>query len=365
MTKTEYQAIRSQLSFKHRYVLILIFLFADGGLFALGLWLLVRGHFWAYLSSQFVFAIVSFHSFAILHECGHGTASWLPWLNTLTGHYCSLFCFMPYFPWKYIHTEHHTWTGNLNRDPTLKAVRDYREDQRFKNGILCLAWRSWVPLLALMQHLVLWSYPLMLLQMGRLRGWRLVSSVFSILLLPFTYATLYWLWPHLFNVANFALAFVIYLVFVELINFPHHLGTEVYRTTEKGQKLVLWEQTDVTRSCYYPVIMSELLLLNFNFHIEHHLFPTLPWFQLRRARTLVRQALGDEYQECVGISWNLENRSKDAREVFLKDNRIAGKNLERESCPAEPSRRERFFEPCPHRSLGRGSDRTNPFGTDS
>jgi fatty acid desaturase len=235
---------------------------------------------------------------------------------------------MPYFPWKYIHTEHHTWTGNLDRDPTLKAIRDYREDRHLKNGLVSLAWRTWVPLLAFLQHLVLWSYPLMLLKVGRLRGWRLARSLFSILLLPFAYGMLHWLWPQLFNLANFALSFVIYLVFVELINFPHHLGTEVFRATENGQKLVLWEQTRVTRSCYYPIIISELLLLNFNFHIEHHLFPTLPWFQLRRARALVRRALGNEYQECMGISWNLENRQKDPREVFLKDNNSASRHRE-------------------------------------
>jgi fatty acid desaturase len=191
-----------------------------------------------------------------------------------------------------------------------------------------MAWRTWVPLLALMQHLVFWSYPLMLMKLGRLRGWRLACSIFSILLLPFTYGLLHWFWPQLFNLANFALAFVIYLIFAELINFPHHLGTEVYRTTEKGQKLVLWEQNHVTRSCYYPVLVSELLLLNFNFHIEHHLFPALPWFQLRRARALVRQSLGNEYQECVGISWNLQNRRRDAREVFLKDTRGGAQHSE-------------------------------------
>jgi fatty acid desaturase len=270
-------------------------LIVDAGLFALGLWLLSSGNFLAYISSQFLFALISFHSVAILHEYRHGTASSSHWLNTITGHYCSPFCFMPCFPWKYLHTEPHTWAGNLNRDPTLKAIRDYREDQHFKNTLLRLAWRTWVPLLAFMQHLVLWNYPLMLRQMGRLRGRRLAYSTFSVLLLPLTYGMLYFLWPHVFNLRNFGLAFVIYLVFVELINFPHHLGTEVYRTTEKGKKLSLWEQTPVTRSCYYPVVLSELLLLNFNFHIEHHLFPTLPWFQLRRARTLVRKALGSEY----------------------------------------------------------------------
>ena len=250
MTRNEYQAIRARLSFQQRYVFIGIFLLADASLFALGLYLLASSNPFAYIGSQFLFAVIAFHNFAIVHECGHGTAASSTWLNTITGHYCSLYCFMPYFPWKYIHTEHHTWTGNLDRDPTLKAIRDYRKDQRLKNGLLCLAWRTWVPLLAFMQHLVLWSYPLMLFQLGRLRGKRLVSSLASILLLPLTYVSLYCLWPQLFNIPNFALAFVIYLILVELINFPHHLGTEIHRTTKKGKRLLLWEQTRI-----HPILL--------------------------------------------------------------------------------------------------------------
>jgi fatty acid desaturase len=319
MTKAEYLQIRDSLSFQRRFVATAGFLAVDLLLLALGLWLATRGGTAGYVLSQFLFAVLFFHHFAILHECGHETASARSWLNTLTGHYASLFCFMPYYPWKYIHSEHHAWAGNVERDPTLKAVRDYRPSNRLTNGAVRLAWRTWVPLLAFIQHLVLWSYPLMLLKMGQLRGRRLLRCVASVLLLPVAYAGLHLCVPEYFNLANFGWSFVIYLVLVELINFPHHLGTEVFHTTSEGRKLPLWEQARVTRSCYYPPVVSELLLLNFNFHIEHHLFPNLPWHELRKARRLLRQALGSSYQECVGISWNVENRKKDIREVFLID----------------------------------------------
>jgi fatty acid desaturase len=252
----------------------------------------------------------------MLHECGHENSSRYSFLNTLTGHYASLFCFMPYFPWKYIHTEHHAWTGNVERDPTLAAIRNYRADQRFKNGLIHLAWRTWVPLLAFIQHLVLWNYPLALLRLGRLRGGRLVRGLLSVLLLPSVYFTLYCYWPDLFCLGSFWPALLLYLVLVELINLPHHVGLFHPPGSEAG-KLPLWEHGRVTRSCYYPTGVSELLLLNFNFHVEHHLFPTLPWFRLRQARCLVREALGDEYQESVGIAWTLENRRKDALQVFF------------------------------------------------
>ena len=327
MTKHDYQTIRAALSFHRSYAMTALVMLLDAGLFFLALKLIDAGGL-GYAIAQILLVLIFFHNFALLHECGHENSSRFTWLNTLTGHYASLFCAMPYFPWKYIHTEHHTWAGNLHRDPTLKAVRDYRETDRLKNATVGLAWRTWVPLLAFFQHLVFWSYPLMLLKMGRLPGRRLLACVVSVLLLPTVYVSLYLSLPHLFNLVNFGPAVLIYLVLVELVNLPHHMGTEIYGATATAGKLPVWQQTHVTRSCYYPKVMSELLLLNFNFHIEHHLFPNLPWHQLRRARHLVRSSLGDGYQECVGISWNLENRRKDVREVLLKDARGNGQHDE-------------------------------------
>jgi len=140
-----------------------------------------------------------------------------------------------------------------------------------------------------------------------------------VLLLAVAYPTFYWLWPQVFNLRVFGPSLLIYLVVVELINFPHHIGTGLFALTEQGQKLPLWLQAKVTRSCYYPAIFSDWLLMNFNFHIEHHLFPDLPWYDLRKAQAITKEALGDEYRESHGIDWNVENRVKPMEEVFLTD----------------------------------------------
>ncbi len=60
-----------------------------------------------------------------------------------------------------------------------------------------------------------------------------------------------------------------YLVEVELINFPHHLDTYLFDSSSHREKLPLWEQSKVTRSCYYPRFLAETLLLNFNFPDRH------------------------------------------------------------------------------------------------
>ena len=79
------------------------------------------------------------------------------------------------------------------------------------------------------------------------------------------WATLSRLWP----------SFVIYLVGVELVIFPHHLDMPTVDPQSDKQRLYVWEQQATTRSCRYPGILSELLVLNFNLHTEHHLFPAV------------------------------------------------------------------------------------------
>ena len=46
-------------------------------------------------------------------------------------------------------------------------------------------------------------------------------------------------------------------------------------------------QEEASRSCAYPKLISRNLLLNFNYHSEHHLFPDLPWYYLEEAHQML------------------------------------------------------------------------------
>lgn len=326
LTKDGYRQLRTQLEFHQRFLPNAVVLLVDLGLLcaafqmaAASTQLSAVAGWTVYLLAQLLLVIVFFHGFALLHECGHGSCSKNETVNAIVGHITSLFCFMPYYPWKYIHAEHHTWAGNVHRDPTLRLVRDYENSQKVKNWVIRVAWRTWVPLLALFQHVVFWTYPWMLYREGRLHGKRLWRSVASIAFLGGSYAALAVWGPSWLQWQYFWPALLIYLMVVELINFPHHMGTKLFSNSDHDSKLPLWKHNEVTRSCYYPPGIADLLLLNFNFHTEHHLFPDLPWFRLGEARVLTKQTLGEDYCETIGINWNIENRSKDVTQVFLTD----------------------------------------------
>ncbi len=299
---SEYAAMKRKLSFRPSTPVTLAVLGTSLALFGVALWLVRRPGVPCYLLSQALFAVSFFQGFGLLHECGHGNASSRSAVNVVVGHLASLLCFLPFFPWKYIHQEHHVWTGHLTRDPTMDAVRRWRESRRVP-ALVRLAWRSWIPLAAVVQHVVFWAYPLKLVRSGRADRRQTVRCAFSVLFLTGGYIGLHVAWPGLFRFANFGLALLVYLVAVEMVNLPHHLGTP---TTE--ERLPPWEQWRASRSCLYPRGVSEFLVLNFNFHVEHHLFPSLPWFRLRQAQRLVAPALPGRYQQEIGISWNLRNR---------------------------------------------------------
>jgi omega-6 fatty acid desaturase (delta-12 desaturase) len=307
----EYLSLKRALATRPRTLMSVGVLVVMATLAALGLWLVERS--WPeFLLSQVLFAIVFFQGFGLLHECGHSTASPRPAINAVIGHVASLFCFLPFYPWRFIHQAHHQWTGHLDKDPTLAAVRRWRRDGRVP-PLVRGAWRSWIPLAALVQHVVFWSYPLRLFRTPGTQRRTLVRCALSVLFLGAAYAAFFWLGP--VPPRHLVLAVLLYLVATEAVNIPHHMGTPLGET-----RLSPWEQWRSTRSCRYPAVLSELLVLNFNFHTEHHTFPFLPWYRLRAARTQLRAALGAHYREEVGVRWNLRHRTRSLEAlVFSED----------------------------------------------
>lgn len=260
MTITSYKALKKQLDFEPSLFVTLTMLAID----ILLLWFavsLVRTH---YLISQFIFAATFFRGFTLLHEAGHNNTSKSKWLNVVIGHIASLYCFIPFFQWQALHREHHYWTGNVEKDPTLAGLRNYKP-----NWFISFCWKWRIPVFFLHQLTLFWKY-----ERGNRFSVSFLTAIYLILL------------PSLIFILP---AFLLYAIWSEVINLPHHIGTE--RVTDR---LYPWEQHRATRSCYYPPWM-DIFTVNFNFHTEHHLFPALPWFRLRELRELIKDEEG--YQQ--------------------------------------------------------------------
>lgn len=308
--KTLYDQARAQLDFAPNRLLVAATLCWTTSLLGACVYLLSQPSRLCYWGAQLLLPVVFFEAFAILHDCGHGSCVRSRLGNTLIGHCMSVLCFMPYFPWKYIHTEHHVWAGDAEHDPSAALAQRARNTGKLP-AVLLFAWRSWLPLAAVGQHLVFWSYPIVAARRGQLPPKRLVRTIVSVALLASAYVSLHLFAPRIVNLHNFGPGIVLYLAMVEFVNLPHHAGL-----TSFHERLPLWRQHLPTRSCSYPPVISEVLVLNFNFHIEHHWFPALPWYRLRQARRLLKPALGDAYCEAKSLQWIMQQRRRSLTEVI-------------------------------------------------
>jgi omega-6 fatty acid desaturase (delta-12 desaturase) len=312
LSKAEYIRIRDQLSFRPSRLLGALTLVVHAALACVVLRLLQQDGTLAYWGAQLLIPVVMFQAFGVLHDCGHGSFSASRLVNSLVGHYASVFCCLPFLPWRYVHAEHHVWAGNPERDPGLAIVRRARQGKL--PWIIATTWRAWIPLAGFAQHIVFWMYPITQARLGKLSRTRLVRCALSVLWLASALTALHYAAPQLFTIRNFLPGIFLYSMLVELVNIPHHTGLTAF-----DERLPLWEQHLPTRSCNYPPILSELVVLNFNFHIEHHLFPNLPWYRLRAARRLIFPALGHLYRQAHGLNWLIRARKQNLSDVLTQN----------------------------------------------
>ena len=245
-----------------------------------------------------LFCAFCFRSFGMMHECVHSAAASSRDWNDALGNFYGIFCFLPFRSWQDVHLNHHIWTGNVEKDPSTRLLYLYKKNGFKISDHVATAWKLWIPLLAFLQHIVFW------------RATRSKSEgIFVAASVMFLFASSYVLGP---GVVLGGL--ITYLYTVEIINFPHHLGLEQF---EGDARFSAQDQARFTRSCVYPRWFARHVLLNFNLHTEHHLFPAHPWYALERLRVEMQQQNMIE-NNGGALEWILENRSRPLSEVFAK-----------------------------------------------
>ncbi|MEM9071678.1 MAG: fatty acid desaturase [Myxococcota bacterium] len=273
-----------------------------------GLWLTTSPQLAIRVLGQVVVALAAFQAFAVLHDCGHGSFSKSAVANIAVGHVMGVLCVMPFYSWKFIHQQHHVWAGSAENDPAAAIVHRWRQGERI-SSLTRVLWRSWLPFVALQQQIVLTLYPLRMLREGTLNRNKAAKSAASLAFVVCALATAHFALPEVINIQLWPAA-VAYLSITELINLPHHLDR---LTLER--RLPVWEQWRIARSCQYPPLVSYLVALNFNLHVEHHMFPDVPWYRLQEVRSHVRPLLDERYEESVGARWVFRNRSRSLEAV--------------------------------------------------
>lgn len=225
------------------------------------------GHWWAiptFLAYGIVYASTGDSRW---HECGHGTAFKTPWMNEVVYQIASFMVLRSATPWRWSHARHHTDTIIVGRDPEIAMERPpirkillmqifqlYGGPIEIKRfflhvfGKLDAAEQEYIP--ASEQSKTFWE-----------------ARVYMLIILSTIAACIYTgsLLPAMFVVLPTFYGNILALLF----GICQHLG--LYED-------VLDHRLN-TRTMYLNPVFR-FLYWNMNYHVEHHMFPMVPYHAL-------------------------------------------------------------------------------------
>ncbi len=314
MRKELYAGFRKQLNFSFQKKKLAQHVLIDG-LFLAAIWgLLVQSAPWNFIAIL-PMSMLIFRNFGLMHEAVHNQAHPHSFLNSAMGVISGCLCLLPYYLWKKIHLEHHYWAGNVDKDPTLEIVKRYPASSARMQTWMSFCWRMRLPFPAFVQHVVFWAHA------TRLWLKNIKEPMYWIyLFVPVAFWTGVVVMLNTTQLGILMGSIGLYLYLVEAINFPHHAGAYIEDAAAVANKdhLPVWEQHHVARSCVYPKWFQSLVLLHFNYHIEHHTFPDLPWHQLDKAHRLLTQSPEvHSNMIIIGNSW-LEGKRRGTFGEFVR-----------------------------------------------
>ena len=241
------------------------------------------GSWWAIVPFLIYGIIYASSSDSRWHEAGHGTAFNTDWMNNALYEIASFMVMRESVPWRWSHVRHHSDTIIVGRDPEIAVPRP-PDLRRFVFGFFSL------------RTIPLYFYHVGLHACGRLTAEEKTYIPES------EYGRVYWRARVylLIYLAVLGLAIIYHTVLpLMYIGFPQLYGAWLTPFYAYPQHAGLAENVlDHRLNCrtLYMHPIHRFLYWNMNYHIEHHMFPLVPYHNLPRLHELVKadaQALSE------------------------------------------------------------------------
>lgn len=235
-----------------------------------------------WLLGQLFFAFSILQWFVLVHDFGHYYFFKSRIANWIWGHIASVFCLVPFVPWSAIHEKHHVWTGWQNKDPTMESTLSQfaTPSRRF---LVRWAWWLCIPLISLSFSLKnfwnLWRLRKLFPHQRNL----FFGFLFSLALMTICFCIIFPRIPNFFKL--WALGYYLFLVMADpLLLSQHSHVPQKIALDENVRPVPVYEQENYSRSLVFPNWVSKFVLLNFDAHGTHHVWPTIPCYFVDRVR---------------------------------------------------------------------------------
>lgn len=260
-------------------VFILIYLAASAGAVALAsfhLW-------WLYVTCipLFLLAAASLHGISLFtHEAVHGTLSRNRRLNAILGAICAWPVLQNYSAYRVLHLRHHEHLGHEG-DPD-----HYNNYTRWTWLVFTMHWGR----LIIGYPVYIVSIPLLAFRQGNARD-RFWISIEVLCVIALVTAALLLSIPKSVLIIAWLIPMIVINTLVNIRGMSQHTLLEHYDDDIRGTRSIL------TR----PIVA--FFMCNENYHLEHHLYPGVPWYNLPALHMAMREELVRRGAPYIGSYW--------------------------------------------------------------
>ncbi len=254
-----------------RDTLLWFSLLAGSGYAGYALW----GSWWAILPFAIYSVLYASTSDSRWHESGHGTAFRTDWMNNALYEIASFMVLRESLVWRWSHIRHHSDTIIVGRDPEVLATRPPDLKGIVLNCFSIGFYRTYFP------HIFIHAFGRMLAEE---KTYIPETEFPKIYFRARIYVLIY------LSTAGIALATrsILPLMYVGLPNLFGSWLLIVYALTQHaGLAENVLDHRLNSRTVYLNLI-QRYLYWNMNYHVEHHMFPLVPYHALPRLHALIK-----------------------------------------------------------------------------